>query len=417
MMATHNVRESKIENAIYDLVIIGGGLAGISAAAALSKYPKIQALLIDCPAVEGATGYGGFARFSGAKFSPPPAGKNLRKLVQTDEELESAFDYFSSISKLGERLSINGDSLSKADQKIQDTDLEIRRYSSLVLNPQEMTDVINNVANSIPTWVNKLAGKCELISRSENGFSIILNESVIQTKAIMLAAGRVATANLLGDVTEETFNRGIDLGVRFEFSDKKDIRALRSLGADAKILWRNCRTFCLNYPGAVFRYPFGSISIPGGIVADNDAEGANFGILYRTPEKKESISKILAVCKRNGDHAVNRSISVQGAALGESEAILREIYPAVVVDELKKFCDLLSAAGLIDWKRPHIVHMPLIDWHWPVYGNVNSHRASIDGIWVVGDSAGHARGLLQAAISGILGIKEFAVSNGYATNT
>lgn len=54
--------------------------------------------------------------------------------------------------------------------------------------------------------------------------------------------------------------------------------------------------------------------------------------------------------------------------------------------------------------------MPLLDWHWHTFATPSSHLTSLPGVYALGDSSGHARGLLQASVSGWLAAEEYLCS-------
>jgi hypothetical protein len=77
-----------------------------------------------------------------------------------------------------------------------------------------------------------------------------------------------------------------------------------------------------------------------------------------------------------------------------------------VVSEISQFVDLLIANNYVDFSKPHRWHIPLMDWHWPTFGRPSSCETNVPNLYVVGDVAGHARGILQAAVSGWLAAAE-----------
>ena len=70
----------------YDVAIIGGGLSGLCAALRLSQR-GVKTTLLNTTINSGDHSLGGFARFSGAKFSLPPAGMGLVPIVGSSDVL------------------------------------------------------------------------------------------------------------------------------------------------------------------------------------------------------------------------------------------------------------------------------------------------------------------------------------------
>ena len=206
---------------------------------------------------------------------------------------------------------------------------------------------------------------------------------------------------------KETHGKGLDVGIRMEFPDKRDLHALRNLGPDAKILSHGCRTFCLNVPGTIYRYPLGSIEIPGGIVANDAEPSGNVGLLFRCSDKRQILPFVLNRARQLLTHD-NRAIPVTGDFLGgETEDMLIALFGHDIVSKLNSFGAILEAKDLLDWNRPHVVHIPLLDWHWPTFSLPNTFSSSCPDLYVLGDSSGHARGLLQAAASGYIAALRF----------
>jgi hypothetical protein len=108
----------------------------------------------------------------------------------------------------------------------------------------------------------------------------------------------------------------------------------------------------------------------------------------------------------NPANAFDSSPSTVAKGLGDKLHITRSTWGAEVADSLQSFCEALADARLVDWSVSHLVHWPLLDWHWNVFGTVGTAQTSSTGLYVAGDSAGHARGLLQAAVSGWLAAQE-----------
>jgi hypothetical protein len=78
------------------------------------------------------------------------------------------------------------------------------------------------------------------------------------------------------------------------------------------------------------------------------------------------------------------------------------LYGEDVTDSIREFVEMLADGNIIDLGQFSRAHLPLIDWFWPTYCKSNALETSLTNFWVTGDLAGHARGLMQALISGWL---------------
>ena len=278
--------------------------------------------------------------------------------------------------------------------------------------PSEMDVLIDDLEARVREHCHVIVGKCISLLRSgtqwHSTYLIGSTTEEIISDAVFFAGGRMGSDILSSTGCLETHGKGLDLGIRVEFPDKQDLFALRNFGPDAKIISGRCRTFCLNVPGKIYRYPVESIQIPGGIVATEEELSANVGLLYRSSEKMCTLGTVLS---RAGEIVTkeNQAVQVASGFLGDAKSLLLAIYGSNVVSSLCAFGAKLHQLGLVDWDRPHIVHLPLLDWHWPTFSLPNTFCSSLPGLVVLGDSSGHARGLLQAAISGYIAATDYSL--------
>ena len=117
-----------------------------------------------------------------------------------------------------------------------------------------------------------------------------------------------------------------------------------------KIISERCRTFCLNVPGKIYRYPLDSIEIPGGIVATDEELSANVGLLYRSSEKMSTLGTVLSRA-RDIVTKENQSVQVPSGFLGDAQDVLLALYGSDVVSSLCTFGARLHQLELVDWKQ------------------------------------------------------------------
>jgi uncharacterized FAD-dependent dehydrogenase len=391
-----------------DVVIIGAGLAGIIAAIRLRQLGH-SLILTDSSLPDAHGEIGGFAKFSGAKFSLPPAGMGLVDIAKTEDNLWKAIENVSDI------LGLDFNSVEKSSDNSTETPL-LREYTSLILTPHEIDELIARLREVLTKLdVRLIKGHCSNIT-SQNSINFVTIDTGMTTinhrcKAVFYAGGRLGTKSLNKAGITPTDTKGIDVGMRIEFFDNAGLAGLRQYGPDAKFIKDGCRTFCLNVPGEIYRYPFGNITIPGGVVANELSTSSNVGILYRTPQKNSILSTIETIGKTLDKETLENGFRIKGEAIGEAKNLLEEMYGKEATAKLNSFCDYLGEKKLVNWDLEHQIHLPLIDWHWSTFSQPGTFRTENNSIFCLGDSSGHARGLLQAAVSGWLAAEEYSYGN------
>ena len=384
--------------------IIGGGLAGLLAAARLTQL-GVECVVLDEGLPESGGSVGGFAKFSGAKFSLPPAGMGLLGVVGTEERLWRV------VRAVSEFLELD---FSDGDYSVDQNEMakNLRSYKSLVLEPSQIDQVLGRLKAYLDRkHVRILQGRCEKLVPGIEVCKLLVSspdsKDVVLADSVFYAGGRLGV-DIMREAGLRPINmKGLDVGARIEFPSQEGIAPLLAYGPDAKFIQGDCRTFCLNSPGKIFRYPFGSISVPGGVVADKSEIAVNFGVLYRSQKKAELLTRIKRVGQETKASCLEQGFEAQDSIFGRARSILCELYGGEIVGKLEDFGGFLSDRALVDWSVPHLVHLPLIDWHWETYAIANSFRTEASTIYCIGDSSGHARGLLQAAVSGWVAAEEY----------
>lgn len=389
-----------------NVVVIGGGLAGIIATVRLMQMGA-RVVLIDNPLPESVGRLGGFSRFSGAKFSFPPAGMGLAPVAGSIDRLNQVID------KVVCELGLTGRQYAESIDQSRDLGggVTFRRYQSIVLLPQEMEAMLDRLTGKISRGAVVVKGRATRLDYVADRWSIQgradHNDFLVNAETVFYAAGRLSEGLLLHAGALPTEGKGMDIGVRLEFDDKASIERLAALGPDAKIVRGRFRTFCLNSPGTIYRYPFKNITIAGGIVAEASSERANVGILMRVPNKELRLQEILNAAGQCYPQLISESSHTSsGSDFFTPPLVLERLYGSDDVTQLTAFVREITALGLIDISQPYRVHMPLIDWHWHTFSHAGSHKTNLPSVYALGDSSGHARGLLQAAVSGWLAAEE-----------
>lgn len=393
-----------------DYLVIGGGLGGLTAAYVLATA-GLDVVLIDRSLPEGGRSLGGFTRFSGAKFSLLPAGKGLAPVAGGVENLSEAIRAVLDFCGLGNRVAV-GSQNTLEDQPLG-AHANIRSYQSIILTPSEVGDLVERVSSRVRPLVRVVDAIVDDLELNALHWVASANgRAIAKARVAIFCGGRMGGTLLRRAGATPQEGKGIDLGVRVEFLERDGARQLRENGPDAKILIGPTRTFCLNYPGTVFRYGFRDITIPGGIVAGPTVPGANFGILTRVVGKDESLVRILRYLRDipRADYEAVRV--VKGPPFQDKMDMLKSAYGSEAAGQLREFGTALGELGLVDWAMEHRIHFPLLDWHWDTFAVGHTHCTDRPNLFVAGDAAGHARGLLQAGVSGWLAAREVLANAG-----
>jgi hypothetical protein len=387
----------------YDLAIIGGGLSGLLAAAR-AEARGASVLLVDS-GVPGTIGsLGGFAQFSGAKFSLFPAGSGLAPLVGGEDQLVDLYRAMCSLfASLGFQKFIVTEEELLGKESSPEEDLAYRRYHSIVLSPDEIDALLIALTKRLHTTKIMRKKVTSLEIGSAPPFGVVLDDgSRAASRAIIVAAGRLG-ANLLKNAgVKESAGKGIDIGIRLDFSSCVPVAGLRCLGPDAKFIADGVRTFCLNSPGKIFHYPGLGYSVPGGVVAPGGWKASNVGVLCRLKDRAAAIDHL---AKHAPDGFKQMTCSGHERDLGW-DATSRNVLTDQVVRRLGGFVARLAQSGLVDLPRSYTIHYPLLDWHWPVFSLLGNLETNVPGVFAAGDVSGHARGLMQAAVMGELAAEE-----------
>jgi hypothetical protein len=287
-----------------------------------------------------------------------------------------------------------------------------RPYHSILLSSADIGGLIERCSTFLEK-ASVIKGKCVRIDHDDGTWLSSVcqtpnNDSLcVKSRALFCAVGRMGAGLLIQLGLTSRDYKGIDLGVRIEVPDRSALAQMRELGPDAKLLYKKCRTFCLNCPGTMYRYHFNGIPVAGGIVAEGSCTTANVGLLFRARNKQTELHRVMKVAHDLGNDVMKSAYENKDDGLGNATKLVARLFGEEISRELQDFKYALGAAGLADWSARHFIHLPLMDWYWPVFGGDKGFATDLTGLFVVGDVAGHARGLLQAALSGWLAAEEF----------
>ncbi len=394
----------RVSAGCHDLVIIGGGLAGLMAAWRAEAF-GLSPVLINVGVPGTADSLGGFAPFSGAKFSLFPAGTGLAPLVGGNEKLIQRYGTIcSDFLKLGfAEFNVSPDDLMGREVR-GDDGLSYRNYHSILLTPTRVAQLLAALAARLTNSVI-LPAIVASIDVNDGGFFRVhlVDGDIVSARKLIMAAGRLGASLLKLANVRETPGKGIDVGIRLEFETRAPVVGLRGLGPDAKFIAGGVRTFCLNSPGKIFHYPGAGFRLPGGIVAESDWPQSNVGILCRLGDRDAVIRHVEEMAPARD--AAPLAFEGRGERFEWTDHALA-LVGADTALRIDRFIQLLAESGLVALPPSYTVHYPLLDWHWPVFSQPGRLATGVPGLLAAGDMSGHARGLMQAALMGLLAVEE-----------
>jgi len=439
----------------YDVIIVGSGPAGISAAIELSQAPDIKVLLLDkgkdiehrvCPGLKGddgcrrcspcnlVSGWGGAGAFSDGKLTlSSEVGGRLKEYigVEKTEELIKYVDC--SYSKFGrsDRLYGVGDKVEEIRERATLADLRLipmvvrhmgTEHARVVLC--RMRDFVskkveirlNITVKSLITEGGTIAGV-----QTEDG-------ERFECKYLIVAPGREGSDWLAHEAQRLKLTleiNPIDVGVRVEvpeavLKDITDVMYECKLEYYSQSFDDRVRTFCMCPAGEVTMETTGGAdpvtTVNGHSYAERKTNNTNFAILVSTTFTEPFRDPIAygRYLARLGDLLEGRRSTRARIERGNVVPTLKSAVPgdlsfALPYRHLKDVIEMLQA---LDKLAPGIAsrHTLLYGIEVKFYSSrlllSDSLESEIANMFAVGDGVGVSRGLVQASASGVVAARE-----------
>lgn len=437
---------------LYDTAVIGLGPGGLATAGRLSKEdPNHRMIGLDsgflkeqrvCPALEQeryCDGCGGKCRIiegiggacsavSCGILSEHPAGSGLLELrspeqiIQVEKMILSWLSEVTGLSFQTRIPHLNQERVHKA----QSRGFEVKTYPSSEVKdgslPQLMYGLFQHLFENDRFHARFFTKVVDIVEKSGTFYLRTDKNEMIEAKNVVIATGRAGNSSMFNLVSNmgASINRVAGyLGIRFETNQTQQLVRLKKEVLDPKFKKDQTRVFCFCPEGKIVgmrvpdKHAGKHIDTLEGCVWPGSDRG-NFSVQTRTEftdqmSYQEWMNQFLQTyLEMSGARVINQSFSSfrdnQAPQLGHSSIAADRVHPGSIRQLMGDNLSDRWLNFLVDlnevFDEPIItpessVYGPEVHL-WPSFDLDQNMQTSVDGLYVVGDFSGIARGILQA---------------------
>lgn len=400
----------------YDVVIVGGGISGLSAANELCRLTPCRVLILE----QGGSyqerlsssspnlleGLGGSGTVGGGKLCYPPAsGEIWRKTASRYSRAfyrQMKWQFSPFVSGCDSSTGCLNPDYDFKNHYYQKT------YGSELLKQRDMARFIQGLIQAI-SWRATLRTNSRMIGYCDhtNGKMIFYTDTDGQTHSVharflMLACGRSFARELPSLLPADyVVQQPADLGIRLVFPRRKG-GGFYQAGKDVKLKANyghvSVRTFCVCSGGALAKLRYYGQTCYDGHFGNEISSKVNLGILARSPfcVGTEAAIEYLAAYQDMAEQNISLDWFLKNWNSLPKVEEHRELFSAIA-----RFSGALLASGQFGVGAEEIrVAMPSADRLNPLVRTDKDFCTPDPGVLVIGDAAGISRGFVQSCWSG-----------------
>jgi uncharacterized FAD-dependent dehydrogenase len=450
----------------YDVIIVGGGPAGLFAADYLSEHSNKRILLIEkgkgplrrlcpintyqacikCKPCNILSGIGGAGLFSDGKLN------YIYKLGKTDLSqfmpIEKAEDLINETEKIFNRFGMDGPVYPTDMEAAQEIRKKAKRFgiNLLIIKqkhlgsdrlPQHIARMADHIkANGVVIHTSEEVR--DLIVENNHVAGVVTNRKIYTTSAVILAPGRVG-AEWIGGLAQQfgigLKQRGIEVGVRVEvhsdiMQDLCEVIYDPTFFIQTGKYDDQTRTFCTNKGGFVSLENYSDfVCVNGHAFHDKKSQNTNFAFLSKVVLTEpvtdnqaygESIGSLATligggkpILQRFGDLKRGRRSTWHRISKGYIEPTMTDVVCGDIAMALPEriLTNIIEGLEKLNCVVPGVandetlLYAPEIKFFATQVDTSNDLETKINGMYVAGDGPGVAGNIVSASATGLIPAK------------